>query len=75
MSKVDFHSVGQGLVTSWTWNVVFDGGDLGKKFGLISVPNNSWEGLRDCWISFNQSPGIFLLLEEFFDFGLENKWC
>jgi len=48
--------------------VVLDGGDLGKKFGLISVPANSWEGLRDCWISFSQSPRILLLLEEFSDF-------
>jgi hypothetical protein len=73
MSKVDFHSVGHGLVIYWTWNVVFGGGDLGKKLGLISVPNNSWEGLRDCWISFNQSLGILFSVEEFYGFDWGNK--
>jgi hypothetical protein len=53
--------------------VVFDGGDLGKKFGLISVPTSSWEGLRDSWISFNQRPRILLSLEEFFDFEWHNE--
>jgi hypothetical protein len=52
---------------------VFDGGDLGKKFGLISVPTNSWEGLRDCWISFNQRPRILFSLEELSGFDWDNK--
>jgi hypothetical protein len=52
---------------------VFGGGELGKKFGLISVPNNSWEGLRYCWISFTQRPGMLFPLEDVSGFDWDNE--